>query len=272
MPPPARETARFLRPAGAPGIEALHATFVNHRYAPHIHDAWTVAHVVSGAARFDLQGRSHLAAAGSIFLIPPGAVHTGEPAAPGGYTYRVLYLEPERLTLRSRSELWQGPGRVPVVVRAPDLARSLVNLHAALPLPGRAVEQGEALSGVCRSLLELIGARRSAAVTSARGHPAVEAARTWIHEHWRDDFSLDELAEAAGLSAFHLVRRFHDQVGMPPSAYRRALRVQAAQRLLRAGEPPAMAALDCGFYDQAHLNRHFKRITGVTPAQYAAGG
>jgi AraC-like DNA-binding protein len=59
---------------------------------------------------------------------------------------------------------------------------------------------------------------------------------------------------------------------MPPSAYRRALRVQAAQRLLRNGTPPARAAAECGFYDQAHLNRHFRRVTGVTPSQYASAG
>jgi AraC-like DNA-binding protein len=59
---------------------------------------------------------------------------------------------------------------------------------------------------------------------------------------------------------------------MAPSAYRWALRVRAAQRLLRAGHPPARVATDCGFYDQGHLNRHFKRATGVTPGQYATAG
>jgi AraC-like DNA-binding protein len=48
----------------------------------------------------------------------------------------------------------------------------------------------------------------------------------------------------------------------------RAVRVQAAQRLLRTGTGPARAATESGFYDQAHLNRHFKRVTGVTPALY----
>jgi AraC-like DNA-binding protein len=55
---------------------------------------------------------------------------------------------------------------------------------------------------------------------------------------------------------------------MPPAAYRRALRVQAAQKLLRRGEPARDVALACGFYDQAHLTRHFKAVTGVTPMRW----
>lgn len=56
---------------------------------------------------------------------------------------------------------------------------------------------------------------------------------------------------------------------MPPSRYRRRLRVLAAQRLLRSGCQPADAAAEAGSYDQSHLNRHFKLVTGVTPRQYA---
>lgn len=97
-------TARFIRPAKLPGVEALQATFVRHRYAPHIHDTWTIAHVISGAARFQLEGRWQTAPAGTSFLIAPGAVHTGESASPAGYTYRLLYLEPERLSERGERE------------------------------------------------------------------------------------------------------------------------------------------------------------------------
>jgi len=103
-------------------------------------------------------------------------------------------------------------------------------------------------------------------------HPAVRSARDYVHEHWRRDFSLEELGAAVALSPFHLARLLRAQVGMPPSSYRRALGVQAAQRLLREGEAPAAVAMRCGFYDQAHLNRHFKRVTGVMPGQYAAAG
>jgi AraC-like DNA-binding protein len=263
---PATEHARFIRPAKLPGVEALQATFVTHRYAPHIHDTWTIAHVISGAARFQLKGRWQTAAAGTSFLITPGVVHTGESASPAGYTYRVLYLEPERLAERAEREL--GPRRrsTPVLVRSDELAQALMSMHGVLAIPEMALEQGEVLARISRELLGLLGYEDGP--WPHRVHPTVDAARAYIHAHWREDFTLDDLGQAVGFSAFHLVRTFRKEIGMPPSAYRRALRIQAAQRLLKTGTPPARAAAECGFYDQAHLNRHFKRVTGVTPAQY----
>lgn len=267
MQQPATEHARFVRPAHLPGVEALQATFVSHRYAPHIHDAWTVAHVISGAARFQLEGRWQTAPAETSFVIAPGAVHTGESVSSAGYTYRVLYLEPERLSERiGREVASRHGGRTPVLVRREELAHALMSMHGVLAMPETALEQGEALARVLHELLALLGEEDGSWPRAV--HPIVDAARAYIHAHWREDFTLDELGRAVGFSVFHLVRTFRKQIGMPPSAYRRALRVRAAQRLLRAGTPPARAAAECGFYDQAHLNRHFKRVTGVTPAQY----
>lgn len=80
--------------------------------------------------------------------------------------------------------------------------------------------------------------------------------------------TLAELARLAGLSAFHLCRVFRQSVGMPPHAYQTQLRVRQAKALLRAGQPIVSAAIAAGFYDQAHLTRHFKRIVGVPPGRY----
>ncbi len=259
------EQARFLRPPRLEGVEALHATFIDHRYAPHFHDAWTVAHVVRGAARFELHGHEHIAPAGSVFVIPPGAVHTGASAGRGGYTYRVLYLLDDRLA-HSRDGDPPTVERTAIVIREQGLADALAQAHAILGSNGVALEQGEAVVRVARRLQELAGRSR---VGQTAVHPAIAAARDYIHECWQEDFTLDELAHAVGLSPFHLAHQFRTQIGMPPSAYRRVLRIQAAQRLLKRGYPPARTAVECGFYDQAHLNRHFKQMTGTTPGHYA---
>jgi AraC-like DNA-binding protein len=247
-------------------VEALHATFVGHRYPPHCHDAWTIALVDVGAAAFDLERERHVALAGDIFLIPPGAVHTGQAATENGYSYRVLYLDPESLAAGGDTTTPDRHG-LPVVVEARDCALALHHVHALLDLPGRTLEQGEALASALQLLRPLLlrGAERHVA-----GHLAVGRARDYIHENWRRDFSLRELSEAVGVSPFHLSRLFREQIGMPPSAYRRTLRIQSAQRLLRAGETPIDCALACGFYDQSHLSRHFHAVTGVTPRAYAS--
>jgi AraC-like DNA-binding protein len=50
------------------------------------------------------------------------------------------------------------------------------------------------------------------------------------------------------------------------------LRFQRVTALLRAGGPDRLGelALDCGYYDQAHLNRDFRAFAGCTPTEYAS--
>jgi AraC-like DNA-binding protein len=263
------ESARFIRQDALPGVEALHATFVQHRYAPHIHQDVTIACVDRGAATFELEDRRYVAPAGTVFLIPPQAVHTGQSATEAGYTYRVLYLEPEQLAARSdRATLQYRWRSASTVFRHRDLIAALERIHEAVSSPGAALEQGETLAAVARLLDDVL--RSQVQQPSHLKHPAVREARDYIHDHWRVDFSLDQLARAVGLSPFYLARSFRSQIGMPPSVYRRALRVEAAKKLLQTGEPPVSVAASCGFYDQAHLNRHFKLVTGVTPGRYVS--
>ena len=70
----------------------------------------------------------------------------------------------------------------------------------------------------------------------------------------------------------HLVRTFTRSFGISPHAYVIGRRVDAARRLLLRGARPIDVATDVGFYDQAHLTRHFRAAVGTTPASYAAGG
>ncbi|WP_166352292.1 helix-turn-helix transcriptional regulator [Phytoactinopolyspora limicola] len=261
------ERARFIRPSSLPGVEALHATFVAHRYAPHLHDGWTVAYVDRGAAGFDVNREFHTAAAGHVFFIPPWTVHTGQPATPDGYTYRVLYVDVESADrFGSRLATKTAVRELPTVLQHTGLAAALHTLHTTLQDQHSALEQGESLAAVDTMLAPLLAAHP----TTRRTHPAVEQARDYIRANWRDDFTLHELAEACHLSPSHLTTLFHRQVGAPPSAYRRSVRVLHAKRLLRRGESIADVASHCGFYDQPHFNRHFIRATGLTPRVYAA--
>jgi transcriptional regulator GlxA family with amidase domain len=100
-------------------------------------------------------------------------------------------------------------------------------------------------------------------------HAAVRRARRYLHDRWDQPVPLAELAAVAGLSRFELIRRFRQQNGLTPYAFQRDLRIERARGMLGDGVPAAAVAASCGFADQPHLSRVFKRLVGVTPGAYA---
>lgn len=82
------------------------------------------------------------------------------------------------------------------------------------------------------------------------------------------DYSLDELAAMANLSPWYFLRQFRLRYGMPPHAWLIQARLRKARQLLQNGGRPADVSLQCGFTDQSHFTRHFKRAMGVSPGKF----
>ncbi|HEX5965502.1 MAG TPA: AraC family transcriptional regulator [Pyrinomonadaceae bacterium] len=79
--------------------------------------------------------------------------------------------------------------------------------------------------------------------------------------------SVDELATAAGISSRQLERRFLREIGIGPKLLGRILRFQQVFRAVeRVDSAWASIAVECGYYDQAHLIRDFSQFAGQTPA------
>jgi AraC-like DNA-binding protein len=79
------------------------------------------------------------------------------------------------------------------------------------------------------------------------------------------------LARDFCLSTRQFERRFQISVGLPP---KRFAQIQRFNQVFRILEDPSRnwvdTALDCGYYDQAHLIRDCQRFTGTTPARLTA--
>lgn len=126
---------------------------------------------------------------------------------------------------------------------------------AAVPTPGAAL-------ALFQSLLV-------ARLPTVRGiHPAIAQALAGLAAARR----VDAVARDSGYSHRHFVALFRDAVGLTPKVFARVTRFQKAVVLLSSAPalPGAAVAADCGYCDQAHLDRDFGGFAGITPEAYRA--
>lgn len=82
---------------------------------------------------------------------------------------------------------------------------------------------------------------------------------------------VSKLTSFLNVSERHLQRAFIEHIGISPKRYSGITRIQHFLKLLRTNSSQNSItglAYDCGFYDQAHLIREMKNISGITPTQY----
>lgn len=265
--------AQYSRCSGLDGLEVVSARWMEHSFAPHMHDFYAVSLNYGGRGAFDCRSELRDAAPGTCNLIAPGELHTGHATSRDGWTYRNLYIEIPLMATLLRSLDWQGPLDVRFkfpLVRDGVLATRLARVFASLAESNSLLQNESFLLSVLARLTTDHFVPGHAPNDAGREHAAVRRVKDWLDAYSERNVSIHSLAGLSGLSPYYLVRAFHRQVGIPPHKYQTIVRVNRARKLLTSGAGISEVAYCTGFCDQSHLNRCFKRTLGVTPGKYAA--
>lgn len=247
-----------------PGItEVLHATFPSHAYPMHTHDTWTVLLVDAGGVRYDLDHRQHQTETSRVVLLPPHVAHDGRAAGNHGFRKRVLYLDAAQVDIRRMGRAVDQPDWTD-----PALRTAVDRVHRAVQRPGDELE-AEGWLAIATARLGRHVAGADPAPAQSRAPTLARRLQDLLDDHVVDGISLATASAALGARPSHLVRAFGREMGISPHRYLVGRRLDLARRLLLTGKQPNVVAAEVGFYDQAHLTRHFKRTLGVTPAAYA---
>ena len=142
----------------------------------------------------------------------------------------------------------------------------------------RAAEPGA--DTIVQALLDMVFTYALREIAAERGHaghgwshavhdPQVRRALTLMHERSAHAWTLDELAQQAGLSRTALAERFRDAMGDTPLNHLRVLRMQRATRLLAETDHKLEAvAAEVGYQDAFSFSKVFKRTVGMSPKAF----
>lgn len=119
---------------------------------------------------------------------------------------------------------------------------------------------------VLRHLMER--GHTGAGMLAGMSHPRLRLALVAMHERPAQDWSLDDLAQHAGMSRSVFANSFRDTVGCTPGAYLQRWRIGLAQRALLQGRALKLIASEVGYASEAALSKAFKASCGTSPRQW----
>jgi AraC-like DNA-binding protein len=261
---------KFWRVAYLNDLELMHGSNITHDYPQHIHETYCIVIVLRGEETHICRNMRHKALPGSILLINAEEPHSSKSV---GTEYRIIYASAKILGRIGLDVL--GRNFETVHFRNPifhdrSVFHSLLKLHLKLEQNiSSPLEQESEIISTIGSLLARHAEYNSVLQPVGKELRYTEVVRNYLRAHYSENITLSELASLTNLSPFHLLRSFREHVGVPPHEYQTQVRITHAGRLIRLGRPISEAALETGFFDQSHLSRHFKRITGMTPGYYS---
>ena len=253
-------------------VDFLHAYYIEHAYPRHTHEYYVISLIARGNQSFTHNRTKHITPPGGVIFINPGEVHTGEAADKSGFELRSLYptvtnMEQAAMELTGRHQL--EPYFNKVRVNDTQTRNNLLALHQALEQVADSLEYESRFIWTLAQLIKRYADISHPEQYIGKEQDAIRRAREYIHEHFANGVSLNELAEHIGLSQYYFLRVFRAEVGMPPYTYLESVRISHAQKLIESGRSLIETALEAGFSSQSHLTNSFKKIIGVTPGQYA---
>jgi AraC family transcriptional regulator len=254
------QVTRTLR---ANGVSLTEATYpLGFRTPRHSHDQPYFCLILEGVGLQTYGARARHLRPFTSYFCPAGEVHSETLDAGRGREFIIGFNSAwldrlgEHAAVGEVSIDFQGGVPAWLGMRAYD---ELLHPDATSPL---------AIEGVALELLAVI-ARRYRGAAGRRPPRWLAAARDMLHEHLAEPLTLGDVAQAVGVHPVHLAREFRRWYRCTVGDYARRVRVDYARdAILNTDAPLVQIAYRAGFSDQSHFTRTFKRLTGMTPAEF----
>lgn len=271
----------------------------------HWHDEFEINRILQGKGEFICGDDKLIAEEGDLLILPPDTLHAAFPCEGSELVYQAMVFSPVMLGANSNDRcaveyirpIMKGDIRLRIQIHrdVPDYtdlkaSADLIFSYSGLPKLGDKVEAGKdtfhtpspredlMLKG---ELLRFFGLLYCDSTTdmgtggNGRGGDTVSysemirPALEFMVENYRENISVDELAELVHLSKSYFMSCFKKAAGTGAIEYLTQLRINAACRMLTdTALPVSDIAYSCGYCNLSNFNRQFRKLAGCSPKEY----
>ncbi len=271
----------------------------------HWHDEFEINRILRGRGEFICGDAKLTAGEGDLLVLPPDTLHAAYPCDGSALIYQAVVFSPvmlgtnsnDRCTIEYIRPMIKGSIRpepliCPASANYVELKASAdrVFSYSGLPEPGDAAEAGKdtfhtpspredlLLKGELLHFFGLLDCE-SAEGVNADGNgrtrdtvsytEMIRPALEFMVENYRENISVDELAELVHLSKSYFMSCFKKAAGTGAIEYLTQLRINAACRMLTDTVLPVSdIAYSCGYCNLSNFNRQFRKLAGCSPKEY----
>ncbi|WP_138752606.1 AraC family transcriptional regulator [Paenibacillus sinopodophylli] len=229
---------------------------------------YLLQYTVSGFGEFRVGSQTYNIQPGMAFLAEiPGDHHYGLPAGSDHWTFYFVLFRQRHLK-EVWSELLEAVGATPTFEQSSAVVRALQVLYAEASM-NRIQNSYQASALVYRLMMELLQASTAQLLERSGWPQPIKQAVAFMEAEYAHLQSLDDTAEAAGLSKYYFTRMFKRTTGISPMDYVTKLRIEKAVSLLRSSSLSVEEiAFAVGYASGSYFSKVFRSRIGFPPADF----
>ena len=237
---------------------------------PHTHYCSEIFYVTEGQGQFQIVDRIYPVGPHDLVIVNPNVLHTELSHNAHPLAYIVLGIEDVELTSSSEEE------DVSFCIINLKEIKDIVRFYFDQILKEIAVKTPDS-EIMCRNLMEnlviLLSRQANFAVTltpiQKKSTRLCIAVRQYIDNHFKENLSLEMLAELTHISKYHMVHVFTEEYGISPINYLIYKRIEEGKKLLQTTDYSlALIGRTLGFSSPSYFSQVFKKHTDCTPMEY----
>lgn len=239
------------------GLELLHAKNHTTDFPFHTHNTFNIAIILNQTFNTKLSDKFLQAPKGTLSITNPHEVHATPCDHQLGNSFFTFYISPEVL-----KDLNQGENVFfeDKIIYDESIFNNLYFLSNNFENPVINVEK------MLLANLKTLVKHYAKSIHFKNKETALF--HRFVNDNWMEKFSLDAAAKSFGLDKYKFLRLFKYETGLTPNNFILLQRVEKSKKLLDKQVDLLEIVVETGFYDVAHLSKHFKRFTGVSPTAY----